>query len=134
MANDEVESVDDLRYEWPDNVLGYETKMWGGLTLQEMLAAIAPFMLCVFVVKSLTGLLLGAVCGLGALMSVKKLDALGNRSVVVYLFARVVYNAKRAVIELPLIMPVGNEALVVESWAGETLMTVGEASQPRPRT
>ena len=131
MANDEIESVDDLRYEWPDNVLGYETKMWGGLTLQEMLAAIAPFMVCVFVVRSLAGLLLGAICGLGALMSVKKLDALGNRSVVVYLFARVVYNAKRAVIELPLIMPVGNEALVVESWKGETLMTVGEASQPR---
>ena len=131
MANDEIESVDDLRYEWLDNVLGYETKMWGGLTLQEMLAAIAPFMLCVFVVKSLAGIILGVICGLGALMSVTKLDALGNRSVVVYLFARVAYNAKRAVIELPLIMPVGNEALVVESWEGETLMTVGEASQPR---
>ena len=131
MANDEIESVDDLRYEWPDNVLGYETKMWGGLTLQEMLAAIAPFMVCVFVFRGLAGIILGAICGLGALMSVKKLDALGNRSVVVYLFARVVYNARRAVIELPLIMPVGNEALVVESWKGETLMTVGEASQPR---
>jgi hypothetical protein len=134
MANDEIESVDDLRYEWPDNVLGYETKLWGGLTLQEMLAVIGPFMLCVFVVKSLAGILLGAVCGLGVLMSVKKLDALGNRSIVAYLFARVAYNAKRAVIDLPLIMPVGNDALVVESWAGETLMTVGEASNDNSRT
>jgi hypothetical protein len=83
------------------------------------------------VFRGLAGIILGAICGLGALMSVKKLDALGNRSVVVYLFARVVYNARRTVIELPLIMPVGNEALVVESWKGETLMTVGEASQPR---
>jgi len=130
--DDEIESVDDLRYEWPDNILGYETKLWGGLTLQEMLAAIAPFMVCIFVMKGWFGFVAGIVGGLGVLASVKKLDALGSRSVVVYLLARLLYTRQSQVIELPLIMPVGNEALVVETWAGETIMTVGDASPLRP--
>jgi len=129
--DDEIESVDDLRYEWPDNILGYETKLWGGLTLQEMLAAIAPFMVCIFVMKGWFGFVAGIVGGLGVLASVKKLDALGSRSVVVYLLARLLYTRQSQVIELPLIMPVGNEALVVETWAGETIMTVGDAGPLR---
>ena len=130
--DDEIESVDDLRYEWPDNILGYETKLWGGLTLQEMLAAIAPFMVCIFVMKGWFGFVAGIVGGLGVLASVKKLDALGSRSVAVYLLARLLYTRQSQVIELPLIMPVGNEALVVETWAGETIMTVGDAGPLRP--
>ena len=125
MADRDLESVDQLRYEWPDNILGYETKLTAGLTLQEIIVGILPFLACVFLIGGWVGIVLGLLAGAASFMSIKKLDALGGRSPVAYALARLLYAQSSPAVQVPLIVPSGDQGLVIENWIGETIMTVG---------
>ena len=38
------DNIDDLSYQWPPNILSYETRFWAGLTITNMMAMALPFM------------------------------------------------------------------------------------------
>jgi hypothetical protein len=120
-------AVDDLRYEWPENVLGYEVRYWGGLTLTDMIAGLLPFVLTMMLLPaSVLGLVVGAVAGLAGLVSVKKFDRFGRRSVITYAFARIAHARSAQSVELPIIIPrSGFEEVSVRTWGGEQLLSMG---------
>jgi hypothetical protein len=125
---DDEFTVDDLKYQWPENVLAYETRFFMGLTLNDMLAAVVPFILAVTLLPpGIAGLVLGAVAGLVGLLAVKKFDRFGGRGLVAYGIARALHAYRSPAVELPVILPRSSvEHVVVETWGGEELLTMGD--------
>jgi hypothetical protein len=127
MTKDEELTVDDLRYEWPENILTYETRFWMGLTLNDLLAAVLPFILAIAVLPpGIFGLILGAVAGLCGLLAVKKFDRFGGRGLVTYLIARAMHAYRQPAVELPVILPrSAYEQVTIQTWGGEELVSMG---------
>ncbi len=138
MADDDrIESVDDLRYAMPQNVLSYETKFWGGLTLFDMIAIAIPFIAISAVTRGsmkIGGLILAALGSLVGFLVVRKWEGLGHRSLISYLVARVVHSIQQPVVEMPLIIPrsVGQERVTLRTWSGDTLLTIGGGDMSEP--
>lgn len=128
MARDDELTVDDLKYEWPENILTYETRFWMGLTLTDMLGAVLPFVMVTALVPSgVMSLVLGVVAGLVGLLSVKKFDKFGGRGLMVYLGVRLIHLYQKPGVDLPMILPrSGYEAVNVQTWGGDTLMSMGD--------
>jgi hypothetical protein len=120
-------TVDDLKYGWPENILAYETRFWMGLTLNDMLAAVLPFVLVIALLPSgVFTLVLGAVAGLTGLLAVKKFDRFGGRGLVTYAIARIIHAYRRPAVELPLIIPrSGFEQVSIQTWGGDELVAMG---------
>ena len=133
MTKDAVQSIDDLTYEWPSNLSQYEARIFLGLTAAEAMAGALAFLLPVGTIQSKFGFFIGLVCGIIVLLSIKKFERFGNRSILVFLFLRTAERRHRLCrppenpeIELPLIMGGSSGRLEVENWEGETIMTIEE--------
>lgn len=116
--------VDDLVYEWPVDILHYEPKIVGGITFYELVGAAVGFLLPVLLLRSIAGLVIGVIVSATVLLTIKKFDALGGRSLPLYVLARIRAARERRRIELPVIVSGGGGTLVVETWDGETVMEV----------
>ena len=129
MAKDEL-IVDDLKYQWPENILDYETKFWMGLTLTDLLGAVLPFvMVTALTPAGAVSLALGVVAGLVGLLAVKKFDKFGGRGLIPYLAARLIHSYRQPLVDLPMILPrSGYEAVDVSTWGGESLISMGTES------
>lgn len=127
MAQQDELTVDDLKYEWPENILDYETKFMMGLTMNDLLGAVLPFIMVTALGPSgpMT-LVLAAVAGLLGLLSIKKFDGLGGRGLIVYGIVRLIHAYRKPTVDLPIILPrSGYEAVDVQTWGGDTLMSMG---------
>ena len=118
---DRVESVDDLSYDWPPDVLHYETRYFLGLTINELLILALPALLLTILV----GIPAGAVAALLGLLALKRFEAFGGRSLPLYLFARLRHARRRETVMLPLILPRGEGELVITTWDDEEMMRIG---------
>lgn len=123
-------SVDDLTYEWPQNILKYETRFWGGLTMVNMMAMAMPFMGAMMLLdqmgKPVLGLVAGAFAAATGLMVTKPFEGMGGVSLPVYIWRRVIGGRQNPIIEMPLIMPMeAREQFIVETWDGDVIMEVG---------
>lgn len=123
------DSVDELTYEWPRNILRYETKFWGGLTITNLFAMAIPFMTLTFAFSKgehqVMGMVLGLVAALIGLLMTKRFETLGGLILPVYLYRLTSVRQKKPRVEMPLIMPLGTEQFIIETWEGETLMELG---------
>ena len=118
---DRVESVDDLSYEWPPGILHYETRYLLGLTMNELLIVAIPALGLLL----LAGIPAGVLSALTGLLLVKRFEALGGRSLPLYLIARLRHARRRDAVRLPLILPPGAGELVIATWEGEEMMRIG---------
>ena len=120
MADEDIQSVDDLQYEWPPNVLRYEQRFLFGLTVTDLLAVagcmILPMMIHV---------LLGLLGGIGGLLLVKRFDGLGDRRLPEYLLARLHHRFNRQAITLPRILPAGSGGFEITDMDGNLLARFG---------
>lgn len=122
MVDRRVESVDDLSYEWPPDVLHYETRYFLGLTMSELLIVSLPAVL----LTPFAGIAAGAVCALAGLLLVKRFEAFGGRSLPLYLIAWLRHARQReTIIRLPLILPPGEGGLIITTWEGKEVMRIG---------
>ena len=123
MTDESVLSVDDLRYDWPPNILSYETRFWGGLTLPDMMGAAVPVMLVLSRAQGVGGLVLAVLAGVVGFLVVKKWPGLDNRNLPGYLVARVIHRIQKPRVEMPLIMPRGGRKtkVTVRDWSGNVV-------------
>ncbi len=121
-----IENLDDLIYEWPSNLSQYEAKIFLGLTATEAMGSSMAFLLPIGVIQSGFGFIVGFVCCLVVLLSIKKVERFGNRPFLIYMAQRLLERRRGRQIELPLIMGGGSGRVEIESWDGETLLTLDD--------
>lgn len=123
MSSDPMQ-VDDLQYDWPVNILTYESRMFLGLSLQELLIVALP---AVMILMVMGNLILGGIAALLSFLLVRKFEGLGDRNLIFYALARVQHNAqKENRVALPMILPGGQQdAFVITDLDGEEVMRIG---------
>ena len=114
-------NVNDLQYDWPQNVLGYEARLLFGLTVNELLVLAGIGMAAMFV-----HLLLGlAALILGVLMMLR-FETFGNRRMPEYLLARLRHRFGSCEVILPRILPADDdEELIITDLNGAELARMG---------
>ena len=101
-----------LLYEWPPNLNDYEARLFLGLSATEGIAGGMVFMLVTGLVPNrLLGLILGIVLFVGVVLSLKKMESLGNISIPLYLWRR--WQARRNPRTLQLTQIVGVQGATV---------------------
>ena len=117
--------VDDLQYDWPMNILGYESRMILGMSLQELLIVALP---AVFLLMMTGNIILGIMVAVVTFLLVRKFEGLGDRNLIFYGLARLQHNAKpENHVTLPMILPGGQrEAFVITDLDGAEVMRIGE--------
>jgi len=125
MAEDKNPTTSDLQYDWPTNVLEYETRFILGLSVTELIIiAMLGFGL------GTVNAILGIVSALAGFLIVKRYEGLGDRNLVNYGLARLQYamlSGKE--VRLPLIYPVGDSEemqYTIEDIDGNVVYEVGE--------
>ena len=119
-TQEDIQSVDDLQYDWPPNVLRYEQRFLFGLTVTDLLV-IAVCMILLMMVHILLGLLGGVV----GLLLVKHFDGLGDRRLPEYLLARLRHRFDRRPVTLPRILPAGKGSFEITDLDGNLLAHFG---------
>ena len=119
-GQDDIQSVDDLQYDWPPNVLRYEQRFLFGLTVTDLLV-IAGCMILPMMVHILLGMLGGVV----GLLMVKRFDGLGDRRLPEYLLARLRHRFDRRPVTLPRILPAGKGSFEITDLDGNVLAHFG---------
>lgn len=117
--------VDDLQYDWPVDVLHYESKLFLGLNFQDVLIVSVPGVLPMLFGYLAVGVV-GAVLGY---LLVRKFEGLGDRNVLVYLFARLQAQVQEHTVSLPLILPSEQvETVVITDLDGNEIARIGSAN------
>jgi hypothetical protein len=119
-ANDDIQSVDDLQYDWPPNVLRYEQRFLFGLTVTDLLVVAGCMIL-----PMMAHFLLGLLGGLASLLLVKRFDGLGYRRLPEYLLARIYHHFNRQTISLPRILPAGKGSFEITDLDGNVVAQFG---------
>lgn len=118
-------SVQELAYAWPLNLTRYEAAVFMGLSLVEALAGVMAFVLPLTLLTSkVAGVLVGALCALLVLLTVKKIERLGNLPLPVYLLRRYLARREQRELRLALILGTHSAPVYVEDADGTTLVTV----------
>ena len=119
-AQEDIQSVDDLQYDWPPNVLRYEQRFLFGLTVTDLLV-IAAFL----ILPMMLHVVLGLLGGLAGLLLVKRFDGLGERRLPEYLIARLRHRFDRRPVTLPRILPAGKGSFEITDLEGNLLARFG---------
>jgi hypothetical protein len=110
--------VDDLQYDWPVDILHYESKYLLGLNLQDLMFVALPGIGPMLFNRLGLGVV-GAVLGY---LLVRKFEGLGDRNVLAYLLAK----TQDQTVTLPLILPSDQvETVVVTDLDGNELARIG---------
>ncbi len=113
---EEIQSVDDLQYEWPPDILRYEQRFLFGMTVTDLLV-IAGAMILPMLVHVLLGLL-GGLCGV---LAVRRFEGLGDRRLPEYLLARLGHRFARQAVVLPRLLPPGKGGYDITDLDGKVL-------------
>ncbi len=101
--------LDDLQYDWPTNVTGYEAKLFLGIGMYEAVTAamvgLGASILLSRVIGTGTGYLAGMILGGLALIMLRKHEALGNRRLPGYVLALFRHRLGSREMHLAWIMP-----------------------------
>ena len=117
---DDSQSVDDLQYDWPPNVLRYEQHFLFGLTVTDLLVVAGGMIL-----PMMAHFLLGLLGGLVGLLLVKRFDGFGDRRLPEYLLARIYHHFNRQTISLPRILPAGKGGFEITDLDGNVVAQFG---------
>lgn len=114
--------IDDLQYDWPVDILRYESKYLLGLKLQDLLLVAIPGMIPMLFNK----LALGVVGTVVGYLLVRKFEGLGDRNALAYGFARLQALAQEQTVTLPLILPAAQvETVIITDLDGNELARLG---------
>ena len=112
--------VDELQYDWPANVLRYESRHLFGLTVNDLLIIALPAA-GLMMISPLLGLAAGAV---GMLLMIR-FEGLGDRRLLAYLAARLKHHFNRRPVVLPLIRPVLDAEVIFTDLDGVEIARFG---------
>lgn len=122
MSDKKNENVDELQYEWPQNVLSYERRFWFGLTANDLMVSTVLGIL-LFPIHPLM-IPVGALVGL--LLSIR-IEPLGNRRIPAFLVEYLKHRFNRQPVILPLVLPAdkGEDEFLITNSAGEEIARIG---------
>ena len=120
------ENLDDLTYQWPSNLSEYEAKIFLGMTATEAMATSMAFLLPIGIMSSGFGFVIGFIAALVTLLSIKKIERFGNQPLLIHVGQRLFERRRANIMEIPLIIGGGSGRVEVESWEGETIMTLDD--------
>ena len=109
--------MNDLRYTIPPDVLHYEARYFLGFGITELLIGTFAGLFGMMMVGTPGLITFGAV----TLLGVRRFEGLGNRSVLEYGIARLLYEMRRPEVVLPRVLPYNSGRIEVHSWEGEIL-------------
>jgi hypothetical protein len=115
-----MSSDKELSYRLPPDVLHYEPKYFFGLGLQELMIAVMPSML----VMQFGGVGWGAITGILMLLGLRRWEAFGNRSVLLYLALLLWYRYRPGELSIPRVLPLHPSRVEVANWEGHTLFVL----------
>ena len=121
---DEAQSVDELQYEWPPDVLRYEQRFLFGLTTSDLLVVAVLMMLPMMI-----HVILGMLGGLAGLLAVKRFEGLGDRRLPEYLLARAIHRSRRRTVSLARILPPGKGGYEITDLDGHLLASFGTGEE-----
>ncbi len=114
--------VDDLQYDWPVDIVHYESKYLLGLNLQDLMFVALPGIIPMMFNRLGLGVV-GAILGY---LLVRKFEGLGDRNVLAYLLARLLAKTQDQTVTLPLILPSAQvETVIVTDLDGNELARIG---------
>lgn len=116
--------LEELVYEWPPQVAGYEPKILAGLTWTEGISVAMGFLipLALFQGQGVIGFVFAVLGGVGALLVMKRFERLGGVSIPLYLIYRLQAWYKQESLELSLIVPHDvSSGVIVENLEGEVV-------------
>mgnify|MGYP005864397399 CR=1 FL=1 len=114
------QSKDDLIYPVPPDIYHYENVIFLGFTDKEILLIVGVAV--VFsMLFGLAGFILGAVI---ALLFVKRLDVLSNRSIISYWTGKIITESRNTVIEIPKLMPNTKGSIEFMTWDFKPVMDI----------
>jgi hypothetical protein len=119
-VQNEIQSVDDLQYEWPPNVLRYEQRFLFSLTVTDLLVVAASMILPMMI-----HVVLGMLGGLAGLLMVKRFEGLGDRRLPEYVLARLRHRINHPTVTLPRILPTGKGSYEITDLEGHILASFG---------
>jgi hypothetical protein len=119
---EQQDTLEQLTYEWPPNLTQYEARLFLGLSAIEAISGGLAFILPVALLPSVLGFVVGLFGAVVVILSIKRLEALGNLALPTYLVARFLTERQPVVVELPLILGESSGGVLVESWEGESLL------------
>ncbi len=124
MSDGEIK-IDDLQYDWPVNILTYESRVFMGMSLQELLLTALPGVLILILLGSPV---FGGLAAVISFLLVRKFEALGDRNVIFYAVERLQHNAKQEhIVTLPVILPSGDQdTFIVTDLDGQEVVRFGE--------
>jgi hypothetical protein len=117
-------NIDDLQYDWPPNVLVYDTKFMLGLNMYEMLA-IAGAALFFFQF----GIVVGFIGGGLALLLVRQYEGLDNRRLHEYALTWVLFKLTHNTVTLPDILPSQSMEIVIRDLDDQEVIRMGSSEQ-----
>ncbi len=120
------DNLDDLTYQWPSNLSEYEAKIFLGMTATEAMATSMAFLLPIGIMSSGFGFVIGFIAALVTLLSIKKIERFGNQPLLIHVGQRLFERRRANLMEIPLIIGGGSGRVEVESWEGETIMTLDD--------
>lgn len=127
MTTPHLPRVDDLQYDWPVDILHYESKLMFGLNLQDLLVVVLPGAIPLLFRQ----FGLGVVCAVASYLLIRKFEGLGDRNILAYLLARLLVGAQDQTVALPLILPSDQvETVIVTDLEGNELARIGSANSP----
>ena len=125
MANNlqqQITTADQLAHDWLPDLLNYDTPILFGMTLNEIVIAVVPSLLVMFLVN----IVIGAILIVVMFFMVRKFEAFGDRAFALYLLARIRFSMRgKQIVTMPLIMPAGSESVTMLTWGGEETMRLG---------
>jgi hypothetical protein len=122
----QVNEVDELQYDWPTNVLRYESRHLFGLSVNDLLTAALPAA-GLMILSPLLGLAVGAV---GLLLMIR-FEGLGDRRLLAYLVARLKHHFNRRPVVLSLIRPVLDAEVIFTDLDGVEIARFGGEGEHR---
>ncbi len=122
-----VNDVEDLQYDWPPNVLRYETRYLFGLSVNDMLMIALPSVLLMMIYP-----LLGLAGGAIGLLLMIRFEGLGDRRLLAYLIARIKHRFNHRPVVLPLIRPIRDAEVYFTDLDGIELARYGGGDEHHP--
>jgi hypothetical protein len=118
---DETIDVDSLQYDWPPNIVTYDTRYFLGLALPELMvivgAAVGLMVINLFLAP------VGAAVGL---LMVKRFEGLGDRRLPEYALAWLIHRLRKPAVTLPHILPVEEARVTILDLDGNLVVSIGD--------
>jgi len=121
-------NINDIHYDWPIDILHYETRYFLGLSLMELMIIALPAVGVALLLQKMLGLfsiVLGAILAVAIFFCVRRWAGLGDQTLIAYAFFSLKTLMRNEIVSLPIIYPAtGMDEIRIEDLDGNLVTTI----------